>query len=519
MAALSPGGGKQWPPVRLVAGVAVGLVVASLAWSLARWMVFALRCPYELDYGEGIILNTALQIAGGHPIYNDYHHYPFIVATYPPVYPLLCALGAKLWGVSFAFGRAVSMLSTLAGGLFIWLLLRRAQLSRPAAGFAAVLFVGAPAVAQRGAFMRIDMLAVALGLAGLYCVVRGGRRRLLWAVALFAAAFYTRQSEVAPLAAGVVYLWFAGRRRQALGLAGGWLAATAALYLALQVSSGGGFYDHVIASNMNYWSAGILRDIWVLTYVTWRWPFLFAAVGLLLWLAKPGSDRPAYHPAWLLVWYLLFAVLVTVTAGKVGSYVNYTLEAIAAAALLSGVAYQRLAELLAHRSRVAWAAAWLLLVAPPALLLAQPGRQAWQPMPYFDPQGMVAAGERFAPILRGTVGEVLSEDIGLLLLTGHRVLLDPHKMTSMARDGRWNAAPLIRDIKRRRFAYIITTWDPATAPLDRWGTYGTYRWTKGAGDAIKGSYRPVEHVGTLYLLAPAGDPGSVSRPSGSSIPR
>jgi hypothetical protein len=99
-------------------------------------------------------------------------------------------------------------------------------------------------------------------------------------------------------------------------------------------------------------------------------------------------------------------------------------------------------------------------------------------------------------------GLPLSENTGLLLITHHPILLDPHKMTSMSHDGTWDQRPLLRDIRRRRFSLIITTWNPAMATLDRRGTYGDYRWTKEMGEAIRRNYHLVQAAPNLYALAP-----------------
>jgi hypothetical protein len=495
-------------PVRIVLGIVLGLVLLNFVVALAKFDWFALSIPYEIDYGEGILLQNAINLAHGREVYNNYHHYPYVVATYPPIYPLLCAAGVRLFGVSFTFARLLSILSGLGAGVLIWLMLRRAGTSRFGAGFGAMLFVAAPSVCLRAVVIRVDMVALVISLAGLYCVMRGGRW-LLPAVVLFVLAVYTRQSQVGPLVASIAYLWWTRQRRDAALVAGSFAALTAVIFLVLQFASHGWFYRHVILANMNFWELKRLIEIWQWTFPTWRFPFLIGGVGvaLTLFARGPTNQDEGVHPHrrehLLLVWYFVVAMLITVTAGKVGSYVNYMLEPLAAASLMSGVAYQRLAEMLLTRGwRVAWAAAWLLMVVPPAWVLGQPGRTAYAPFTY-SPETFWKAGNEVAPLLRRTKGEVLSENTGLLLMTGHRILLDSHKMTSMYHDGNWDQRPLLRDIERRRFALIIITWDPVKDAPDRWGCYGWYRWSWDMGEAIKRNYYTMKHAGDLYVMAPA----------------
>jgi hypothetical protein len=488
---------------------ALALVLLHFGLGLARYWGFALTCPYEIDYGEAVLLQGAANIAHGQVVYNDYQRYPFVAATYPPVFPALCAIGVRMFGMSFAFGRMLSILSALAVTVLIWLILRRVGASHFAAGLGAVLCLASPVVCLRMPMMRVDMIAVALGLGGVYCVLRGGRW-LIAAVALLVLAVYTRQSQVAPLVAGVVYLWWARDRRAAVLVAASCAALILAGFLALQVTSHGWFYRHVVVANRNLWDFGYLRMVWAAGFHPWPFPFVLGAVGAVLSLVRPtrGGEAPssgtARRPERLLMLYFAFAMLVSLTAGKMGAFVNYLLEPIAAASIMSGVAYHRLAGvLLARRWNLVWAAVWLLMVAPPAWVLAQPGRGPCGPYRFVDPDTITRSGAEALPYLRRARGDVLSEDIGLLLLSGHRVLLDPHKMTSMSEDGTWDQRPLLADIGRRRFVLIITSWDPATAVPDQWGCYGRHRWSAGMAQAIKGNYRLLATAGSLFVLAPA----------------
>jgi hypothetical protein len=504
-ARLTAPNGRVWRAGRIVMYALAGGLMAYSLFLLGEFCWWALKCPYEAEYGEGIVLRYAMHIARGQVVYNDYRHYPFVASTYPPVYPLLCALGVKLFGVSFTFGRALSCGATLGVAALIWALLRRAGAPRFAAALAAILFLVSPIVRLWAPLMRVDMTAILFGLCGLYCVMLGGRW-LVAAVALMVLAIYTRQSEVAPLAAAVVYLWWIGERRNAVIVGASAVAVTLAVFGIFQLATDGWFYRHIVVANQNLWDSRLLARRWSSAFFSWPLPFILGTAGLVVasWRAKGRATGLAgdRRPERLIGAYFVFALLVFLTAGKIGSGVNYMQEPIAAACLATGIAYPWLASRLGTRAgKAAWVAAWALLM----FSLAAPSLKTALGQGGGDPQWRgktMEGGHAAVDLIRRTRGDILSEDTAVPLLAGRSLLLDSHKMTSMFYDGHWDQGPLIQDIKRRRFALIISVWDPVGAPSDEWGAYGGYRWSIGMGRAIMTNYYLVKHVGYFYIVAP-----------------
>jgi len=499
---------RQWRAIQVVLYIAVGALLARSLFVLAERSWWVLTCPYEIDYGEGTVLLNAVNLARGGEVYTDYRHYPYLAATYPPVYPLLGAVGVKMFGVSFAFGRALSCLAALGVTALIWAMLRRMGTSRSAAAWGAGLFLVSPIVLCFAPLMRVDMIAVVFGMAGLYCVVRGGRW-LIPAVALMVLSIYTRQSSMAPLAASVVYLWWIRERRNAALVAVSSAAVALAVFAMLQLASHGWFYRHVVVANQNRWEFPILALLWRAALLGWPLPFLMALVGVGYAAAArtTGPQRcqgeACRKPMRLLGPYLGFALLVSLTAGKIGANVNYLLESLAASCLVAGIGFQWLLE---HQrspmARVAWVAMWLVLVGSLIPALVKPKERTYLSAQRWRSK-IMEGGKEAVALIRKTKGDVLSDNVGLLVIAGRPVLLDPHKMTSMYRDGNWNQRPLVEDIKRRRFALIILTWDPFEAALDQWATYGHLRWSIGMGNAIIRNYYVVKQAGALYITAPA----------------
>src|SRR5574340_761835 len=98
------------PLVTTILGVMTAYQVLIFAYHSYR----ILACPYQLDYGEGPILQIAARVARGESMYPPVNQPPYAIASYEPLYYLLCALGVKLTGPGFLFGRLLSLASTLA---------------------------------------------------------------------------------------------------------------------------------------------------------------------------------------------------------------------------------------------------------------------------------------------------------------------------------------------------------------------------------------------------------------------
>lgn len=226
-----------------------------------------------------------------------------------------------------------------------WLAYRMGGSWRPA-GLVGLLFLAGHYVWNWSAFTRVDLLAVALSLLGLTLFVEGYvvrcRPRGAWlALPCFVAAAYTRQSMVAAAFASLGYLVLRDRR---LGfrLIGAYVLAGVGILAALQLATGGQFVRHVVVGNANrfYWQ--LVFDQAEAFFRLYHWLLPLAAVfGVGAVATREGRRRGG-----VLVLYLLGTLAIGVTAGKVGSNVNYLIEAWAAlvlAAALGWSAFDRLA--------------------------------------------------------------------------------------------------------------------------------------------------------------------------------
>jgi hypothetical protein len=468
----------------LPAGVLLLVLVAAAGFFVADG-ARVIRFPYPMDYGEGPLLDQTQRLGRLESLYRaDLAAPPYTVSNYPPVYPLVLSPLGRLWGPAFWYGRLLSWLSIVAAAVFVGLILEALTRDRLAAVMGGLALLAFPPVAYWSSLYRVDALALALSLAGVWLVVRrpAGRLTVPAAAALLVAAIYTRQSYgvAAPLAA-CVWLGQATSWRRALALAALTGGLGAGLFLALDVVTGGGFSFNIVSANLNAYQAGslaqYLTDVWALM------PFALAAVAAFLLLA------PWFRvPSWQLVApYVLGAVVSGLTVGKVGSNVNYLIELGAGVSLSIGavLAWQR-----PHRA-VHGVIALFLALDLTLVVLASPYRT----VTYVRlKQGEDA--RHLLDVIHRAPGIVLAdEDMGLLPLDGRPIFFQPFEMTQLARAGRWDQRPFLAEIERQAFAAILIYRIPEL-PLHR------QRWTDEMLEAIERRYVVEERVGPTEVYRP-----------------
>lgn len=510
------------PSVEIGATIVLFACLAAAAVLFGQHMVQAVLFRYPLDYGEAPLVDQALRLAAGANIYRpDLATPPYTVANYPPLYPLALALLVKLFGPSLIAGRLISIVCAVLTATLLGKIVGVFSRDRIAAAVAGLIFLAFPFVLGWAKLARVDLLALALSLAGLYTLVRWpGRRGVIGGGLLIVAAIYTRQSYAlaAPLA-GFIWLW-TQNRRSAVGFAALVGGVSLVLFLALNTLTNGGFFFNVVTANANefkldnlaYWwrqlrSAApillVLGVAYLVLRIRWAAPQrsprnvgIEASAGLI----RHERDRlkPRFHvfTAWPLVApYLLASALSALTIGKIGSNMNYLLELCTALSLVAGAA-------------VAWSRgrSWLR----PALLLAltlQTGLLMraslrdpvaglrWR---VAQPRSALAELEQIVAVADGPI--LADEFMGLLTLQNKPLYIQPFEITQLANAGLWNQAPLLADIRARAFPAIFIHHFPG---------YPVYqeRWTPEMLDAILTYYAASAFLAETVVYRPA-DPAT-----------
>jgi len=456
-------------------GAKIMFVIFSAA-ALFIFLTYQFRAathPFSLDYGEAPLVDQAVRLAAGQEIYRtNIFTPPYTISNYPPLYIAVLAIGVKIFGASsaFFFGRIISIFSAWAAAILIALIVYSPTRDRFAALSAGLTFLAFPFVVIWSPLLRIDMLALALSLGGLYLLTSEqiSQRRFILASLLLVAAIYTRQSYAlaAPLAG---FVWLLARDwRQALRLAGMVGGLSLILFLLFNGLTRGGFYFNIVAANVNEFKMDKLKYHWDRLREIALIPLIVGGVSLFL------SRR--LNPLWTLAApYLLGAALSAATIGKIGSNVNYLLELCAALSLAAGAV-------------IAWSHTQLTIQSIRAAVLIALAIGVGHMLNFtltdytrdlMERRAAIGEIGKLNTLIAQTPGSILADEyMGLLTLQGRPLVIQPFEVTQLAWAGKWDQSPLLEAIHKKEFSAIVIYDKP----------WANERWTQEMLDAINRSY-------------------------------
>lgn len=461
-------------------------------------LVDAIRYPFEIDYGEGIVWQQAELFGTGH-MYAPVTDFPFLVFHYPPLYYVLVAAFRPMFNDGLAAGRAVSVVASAILAVLVAAIVRRA--AGPRASWLLAVIAGLSVLCSGtvwtwGLLMRVDLMAIALSFLGLLIAHRSDGRFVPTAVALLVctAAVFTKQLQVS---AGIAVFAVAllQQPRKAL-LAAGCVGSAGLLIVGwIQWRTSGGFLHHIIAYNVNPFSlrylAGVLqieaRD--ALLLITGLMSAVLVASRLPGWqrLGPQTRSDPATASRLLALTHYVLCGLTLVAAAKEGSNANYFIEFLASGGVLTGLA------------AAAWyeAGAWRPLGYQQAILCVAALANPYREMPALERVQDTAAQLAVVRQVQQADGPVASENMTLVLRAGREVIYEPAIVTHLANSGVWDETPLLTMISHRRFAFIITIDDRLTAVSLR---------TPSVDAAMRAAYPVVELAAPgIWINRPAAD--------------
>jgi hypothetical protein len=381
------------------------------------------------------------------------------VAAYGPVFYLLSA-GLGALGLPVLLGGRLISLASLIGVLALCRRLLGIYLSNRYAVWAGVLLIASsPILATWGTTGQVDMLALFFALAALYLYslfrTRGRTWHLFGAGACLIAALLTKQNMLASGAAIVVLLFLEDRRRGvrfalATGLCG------AALALAINAATHGHYLDNAVRANLNPMSAEKFL----------RLGSKFLRFGGCMLIVVAASLRRAVgeglHP--LHAYLGASAVLLALTAAKVGSELNYEMETLLALGLCAAWSLDRLSF---FPLWIRGAGDWVTLLGLPLLIqiLASLSVSAmWMQDRWRREDMRRAETAQLAPYIQDASRRVLSVQIDPLLQLRGRIEVEPLIYTLLVEAGVSNPEPVRRDLAQRNFSLVILYEDLFAEP-------------------------------------------------------
>jgi len=459
-------------PVPPLARYAMG-AVAAFGLSLA----FAFVCaPYPIEWAEGRVFDTARLLMQGTPVYCDIQVLPCADLTYPPPYTALVAVLAKVFGLDFQIGRAVSFVSLL------WVLVSLYRIARtrcdrwPALAAPALFSCFVEACFFAG-LLRPDFLSLALVLCAIDVLLR--KASLAGAVVsalITLLGLFVKPQAFASVFAMTVYLAIRDRKRLwafvAVGAAGG-----ASIVALGEILTGRRFIDHHVwyaVAGHSWEQLGI-----VLFYGALPWTGFFAVA----FYQSLRESRSAFVATWFfasLAWSL-------VIGASTGAAPNYLLELYVATSLA-------LANFLATpRERHPMAILLALQIFACAALNPWIGLER-----YFSIRKLWSGSAPMVADLRAAPEPILVEELGVAGYTGHRLFVNPYVVTQLTKLHRWDQTPLLALLRKGAFSRIVLR----EAPADRPTRLQRERFTPQMLEAIAARYRIRWSDGSWFVYEP-----------------
>jgi 4-amino-4-deoxy-L-arabinose transferase-like glycosyltransferase len=452
--------------------ICLGALYAILALHAAKFAYNAwlsVIFPGELEYGEGIVWQQAKLIPGPR-MYGDLQQYPFLVFHYPPLFHVLANIAVWLGGSWLPAARTISILSLGATALLVGLFVMETSThadndagGQPdparhapvvAAFVAGLLIFSIDPLRDWARIARVDMLACALEMLGMYLGLRALRRGggLYITALVFVVALFAKQTvmtgAIATLLVALVYDW---RRALPAAIVAG--AFGTAAFLALTAVTNGGFARHLISYNINRFSLSDgLSAFSKYSQELVRPGYLLIALAGLCCIAVHGKLSGVQRipiGERIVTIYFMLATAGLMSLGKSGASSNYFIPVSCATAMLAGVAVAYGARWAWRSNRYATGFAVLLVVLIAQSLAVKPVGEQRLTNPTYRREY-----QELLAMTRATGKPVFSENMVLLMEAGKEVPWEPSIITELSAKGVFDEQKIIALITARTFAFL-----------------------------------------------------------------
>jgi len=450
------------------------MFVLAVAFLALRQSSRFIGVPYEIDYGEGLMLDGAMRLRHSQPLYSDPFRFPVVLHVYGPVAYAAPALVLPGGAPSFTAGRVLVFGCAIALSYLIAWLLRQWTGSWWIGLSFGLLLLTLPAFRFWLYLLRADMIGVVLSIAG---VTLYQMKHRWWSLPFFALAIFSKYTLLAAPLAVFAHLIANRKVKEGSGFAAGLGAVCLAGFGAMQRITGGWFAFHMFATHPDRYS---LIQFFALAGLVWASAPVVTALALWYVIGDLRNRTRTFSPL-----YLAMSSLTALTAGKLGSTTNHFLEWMVAACMCAGLGYSVVAS--KHVTK-AMPVTFLLGAAALVGTIVQ-NRQNLQPT-----VGLTECGPAYQYVSKSTASRVFSENLGALLMTGKPVLIsDPFVYLQSTKRGLWPDRQVEKLVNEKYFDLLVMSNDPVATKAQ-----SADAWPDSLVNAIERNYQPVQRFNCRY---------------------
>ena len=469
--------------------------VGALSFSLLVYVLYAsnlLGFPYDYDQGEGFEVHDTVLFSRLQLPYRDTETYPFYASNYPPLFHVMLAPFARLFGPAYWYGRLLGFLASLvAAAAIVTAVYREGGRNRHIALLSGLAFLSSNFVYHIGPLFRQHMMMVMFEVLAIVLLSasfpKRDRRGIALALLLLICAGYTKQLAAISALAAIAWMVLRGPAR-ALRWTLGFVLAGGGIFAALNLASDGQWWVQAIVANVNDFDRLQALGLFILWCKLHG--FLLAPACLLL-IYETYFDRLSIYS----LWFVATALLGGIASGTWGAGDSYFVTSVAAMCILSGLFFSRicggtlnLPRHLKFLRRSAFCAAGIVLIpllylghARATLKLPTDGGFAgiasvlgvegnirenfydsatflvggYARIGYFLAEEDRAAGDRIVGLINDTEGPVLSEEAGFTMAAGRDVVTNPTQLRNLDLAGRFAGEQLVAMIEGQEFGLVI----------------------------------------------------------------
>jgi hypothetical protein len=445
--------------------------------------------PYQIDYGEGLMLDGALRIRHSRPLYADPFAFPVVIHVYGPVAYAVAASILPGGNASFPAGRLLILICSVALSSLLAMILRRLTGSWWIGLSFGFLLLTLPAFRFWLYLFRADVIGVLFSMMGIALYLLS-EKYWYWSVPFFGLAVFCKYSLLAAPVAVFIHLILNRKLRSGFVFAAGLGTASTVAFMALQIKTGGWFAWHMFSTHPDRYS---LMQFFALGAVILASAPLVTALASWYGVRDFRGGGRSFPPI-----YLAVSTITALTAGKLGSTTNHFVEWMVACCMCAGVCYSFL--LSKHAAR----AMPMTVLLSISILVGVVAQNRTQPQPSHE---LAECGSAYRYVSTSSSSTVLSESLGPLLVAGKPILVsDPFAYGQLLKHGLWPDRRVEELINERYFGLVIMSFDPSPIDPIQMKAPASDVWSDSLLNAITRNYRTVARFDCRYagvVLEPA----------------